>query len=365
MRMGHGFGAGLYKRLAALTLIFFLSGGVATAFPLFDLGPAGPKTVTLDPDDPATLTTHLTPAGLSTLKGVKRVAVSQFQVEYVLNTDGLTARERGQIRVDYAIAGLPDAALQSEADRLAEGFTAGLTAAGIEVVPFDQLAAAPSWARLASVAKPSGAELHTAAGAGRLFNAGTRPWYFYAGDPHLGNWGLSWAFTPGQSVEQAVSRELDVAVITVRLVVGVRETRTHDALLAIVRNGESFKGAPRLELAPGSAVLVAISGKTVGMSMPSGRGGYTVSDHLLFKDDVLGAVLTDKTSGLGKASNLASTAMFAGAIFANMNGGNINMKLDKAYRFEAAPAPAEYVGVVDRNLSAAMKVLLAQITAAF
>lgn len=336
--------------------------GHAAALPF---GPTGPHAVEFQPENAADAATHLTPNAVASLKGLHRVIVPQFQVEYVTRSQGLTRKERNQVTVTYSIAGIGDAALQAQTDKLYDRFVAGLQAAGLEVVPRDRMVQAAAWAKLAAIGKPSAVAFKSESGEGRLFTAGAAPYYFYPGDVHLGTGGMSWGFAQAQMGEQALGKELDAAVLGVRLVVGIRETDKHSQMFALLRTASSFIGDPKLDIEAGaSGMFVAVNGKTGGMGNPAARAGFVVKDDLLFHEDVLAPSLKDVNGAGGTAGNALSSAMFAGNILANMAGGGMGMRLYKSYRFESSPTEAEYLAAVDRNLSGAEDALLGQLKAA-
>lgn len=337
-------------------------GGAAQALPF---GPQGPKSVEFQADRPGEAAAHFSPVQLESLKGMRRVAVPQFQVEYVMRSQGLTRKERNQVTVEYAIAGIGDPALQAVTDKLYARFLAGLQAAGLEVVTDGDLKKTQAWAKLAALGKPSATELKSESGVARMITAGASPYYFYPGDTHLGVSAVGWGFTQAHMIEQALSKELDAAVITVHLVVGIRETDKHSQMLALVRTASSFVGDPKLTIeAPSSALYVVAAGKTGGVMKPTGRAGFTVKDDLLFQEAVLEPTLKNASGVSNTAGNVLSSAMFAGNILANMAGGGIGMKLYKSYKFESSPAEADYVAAVDRNLSGVEDAMLVQLKAA-
>lgn len=352
-------------RLSATTLALTAMLATGTAVQALPFGPQGPKSVELAPENTAEAITHFTPTGVQSLKGVHRVAISQFQVEYVTRSQGLTRKERNQVTVQYGFKPPSDPGLQGQTDKLYDHLTAQLQAAGFEVVPRGEIEAAPSWQKLVAAGKASGVEFKSESGSGKLFVAGAGPYYFYPGDQHLGTAAIGWGFSQAHMSEQALGTELNAAVITVRMVVGIRETDRHSQMLALVRTASSFMGDPRINVeAPASGLYVMTSGKGHGMTNPTGRAAFTVKDDLLFHEDLLSATLKDTSGAASTAGNVVSSALFAGAILANMAGGGIGMKLYKSYKFDAEPPEADYLAAVDRNLSGVEDAMVAQLKAA-
>ena len=350
------------KSLVAALAIATALAPVAQALPF---GPQGPKSVEFSPDNAAEAAGHFSAAQAAALKGVHRVAIPQFQVEYVTRSQGLTRKERNQITVTYGYTPPSDAALQALTDKLYDRMAAQLTAAGFEVVPRETLEATAGWAKLAAAGKASGSEFKSESGSGRLFVGGARPYYFYPGDQHLGTGAIGWGMGQAHMSEQAIANELNAALVTVRIVVGIRETDKHSQMFALVRTASSFVGDPRITIeAPASALYVAVPGKTGGMMNPTARATFAVKDDLLFREDLMTPTLKDASGAANTAGNVASTALFAGALLANMAGGGVGMKLYKSYRFEAQPAEPDYIAAVDRNLSGVEDAMVAQFQAA-
>lgn len=352
-------------RLPAAVLALTAMLATGTAVQALPFGPSGPKSVELAPDNTADAITHFTPTAVQSLKGVHRIAISQLQVEYVTRSQGLTRKERNQVTVQYGLKPPSDAGLQAATDKLYDHLVAQLQAAGFEVAPRAEIEAAPSWRKLASVGKPSGGEFKSESGSGRLFVAGAGPYYFYPGDLHLGTAAIGWGFSQAHITEQALGTELNAAVVTVRLVVGIRETDRHSQMFALLRTASSFMGDPRINVeAPASGLFVMTPGKGRGMTNAAGRAAFTVKDDLLFHEDLMSATLKDTGGAASTAGNIASSALFAGAILANMAGGGIGMKLYKSYKFDAEPPEADYLAAVDRNLAGVEDAMVAQLKAA-
>lgn len=296
------------------------------------------------------------------LAGVKRVAIGQFQVEFVTRSLGLTAKERNQTTLTYHIATpLPDSSLQAVTDKLYKNFVAQMTAAGFEVVPRDAMMATAAWPKIAAIAKPSPADVSTLSGKGRLTNALGDPYYYAIPDEHLGGMGgMAWAMSMGVVKEQALATELGAAIVDVRLVVGFKETDKHNDLFAIARTGSSFVGKPR---------LVAQSAAT-GMSVQTatrGPGTIALNSDLMFANDTIADNMKMDTSGVQEASNIAAKGMFGlrvlGGIVPGV-GALPAMNLNTAYKVALNPSETDYVSSVDTNLAAVTGALVVRFATA-
>ena len=344
-----------------LSLGIALALAVAVPAQAISFGPSGPPAVAFDPATAAaqvlTLTKVTAPKSLT---GMTRVAIGQFQVEYVTESLGLTRKQRNQTTVTYHIATpLPDSSLQATTDKLYAGFVAQLTAAGYEVVPRETLRAAGAWGPLAGIAKPTPADSKTESGRGRLTNAFGEPYYYAVADPHLGPTGsMAWAFSMGVVKEEKLATELGAAIVDVRLVVGFKETDRHSDLFAVARSGSSFVGSPKL-------VAQAIATQII-VTPPGGRGPATVAltSDLMFADDTLAENMKMETSGGQQASNVAAKGLFAlrvlGSVVpgAGMAGA---FKLETAYKVACNPSETGYLAAVDGNLSAVTGMLVTRL----
>ncbi|MDD5612719.1 MAG: hypothetical protein PHF75_06740 [Gallionella sp.] len=118
-------------------------------------------------------------AGTDKLKGVKRVLVPQFRVEFQLRTEvsknvsernaatGFTAQRN--VSVYLVLKGMDDAALQKITDLAYQNFLKEMSALGIEVIGPDKLAAEPEFAAVEKLGKASPAVLETRDGISHFF----------------------------------------------------------------------------------------------------------------------------------------------------------------------------------------------------
>lgn len=118
-------------------------------------------------------------AGADKLKGVKRVLVPQFRVEFQLRTEvsknasernaatGMTAQRN--VSVYLVLKGMDDATLQRITDLAYQNFLKEMSALGIEVIGPDKLAAEPEFAAVEKLGKPSPAVLETRDGISHFF----------------------------------------------------------------------------------------------------------------------------------------------------------------------------------------------------
>lgn len=114
-----------------------------------------------DPFDAATAAATLVEvSNARALKGVKRVAVPQFSVEFVTQdsvsseTSGFAAAGRASVTGYYRLVGVDEPEFQALATQLYAAFVQALQAQGLEVLTPEQLAAAPTWRKLVAGGVP-------------------------------------------------------------------------------------------------------------------------------------------------------------------------------------------------------------------
>ena len=88
------------------------------------------------------------------LKGLKRAAITQFNVEFVTSdnvsseTSGFAMAGRASVTGYYKLVGVTEPDFQAIADQLYAGFQQQLQAQGVELVPAAELAASPTYRKL-------------------------------------------------------------------------------------------------------------------------------------------------------------------------------------------------------------------------
>jgi hypothetical protein len=114
-----------------------------------------------DPFDVAAAANSLVDVtGSKALKGVTRVAVPQFSIEFITQdsvsaqTAGFAAAGRASVAGYYRLVGVAEPEFQALAEQLYAGFVQALQAQGLEVLKPEQLAASPTWRKLVAGGVP-------------------------------------------------------------------------------------------------------------------------------------------------------------------------------------------------------------------
>lgn len=327
------------------------------------------------------------------LSGVTAVVIPQFTVEFVEATDGLGTTRGQNISVTYHLSGLDDAARQAITDRLYARFAASLQARGLKVLSPSEVAATAAWGAVAQNARTEPASLKRATLETRIFSAGGAPYLLPAEAQAAPGAGGQAMKTAGQGLavggmfssrlagaagmmqgasalskmggglasfggalayakmEPQLATETGAAVMTVRLVVGLRETDKPSQLFASIRTASSLVGEPRL--------AVLSDGTALSLYAPNPKMTRTevkVAKDLLISEDLLSGRTTLRNSAAGTASNLAARGLFLTSVVA---GGGVDLYQD--HHVDCAPEPTAFSAAVERNLAAASDLMLAQL----
>lgn len=202
-------------------------------------------------------------SGLKGLKGVHKVAIPQFRVEYVVRSEGKAGgqdymtKRFSSTKSTYKLSGVDNTRFQAVADQLYDMLVADLQAAGLEVVPHETLKENAEYRKMIeAVGKPYPFETSTSgkvSHASVFYSAHGMPIYFEKQDAtRLGLGDLfSNAFqtptgaAPNQ-IEPSMAKSLGAALLKVRLVFTFAELSSHSSGLT----SSSLKAKLRLSVLP-------------------------------------------------------------------------------------------------------------------
>ena len=107
--------------------------------------------------------------GVDKLKGVKKVVVPQFRVEFQLRTEAGGRNSNRSASVYLHLKGIDDAAMQGITDAAYQDFVKQMNAAGIEVIGPDKVASEPEFSAVSTKAQASPVALETKDGISHFF----------------------------------------------------------------------------------------------------------------------------------------------------------------------------------------------------
>lgn len=319
---------------------------------------AEPVTVTADFDAAAQAGALLKVTEVQALKGLSRVGVSQFSVQFITadsasaETSGFAAAGRARVTANYKLQGVGEPEFQALAEALHADFVKSLQASGLEVLPFTQIAAAPAYARLAAtgVALPMRNDSSvTVAPAGMALFGVNRA----VADGPSKNSGLTGAFSGFGSVVSAIgsagdaqtlSKELgDAALLEVHMVVNFVE---------LTNNNRGFLGRLSSTASVGAKTAPSIGKATLGVQTGAQRSTLTLIQALALDPSAFSTV-REQARTTGETAGAVAVAVLAFAI------GSKDSSSSSA--FEAVADPVRYREVVGGGLGQAVKMFTARL----
>lgn len=293
------------------------------------------------------------------LKGMTRAAVTVFAVEFVTadhistQTSGFGGFGRSSSSLYYKLLGVGEAEFQALTDALHAEFLKRLQASGVELVPAEQLQAAPLYRKLAAggrvapikgdtslVLSPPGLGIFGFA-RGSVGPAKASAGVFGA----LA--GLSDGFSAVGDITDTVelSRQLNASLIELRLRVNFVELTDHN---------RGFFGRLANSAKTSGQVLPSIDGVMVGVQGGPWRSTMTMT-HTLTLDPAAFADVREKATTAGDV---------AGAVLVGMIRLASNSKDSSSSKeMEAVADPARFRAVVGGGLNSLADVVVARIKA--
>lgn len=321
-----------------------------------------PEPVTVDAAfnaaDMAGKLTQVTEA--ATLKGITRVAVPQFSVQFVTfdtataETSGFAAAGRARVTSSYVLKGVAEPDFQALTEALYTQFLQGLKASGLEVLPFAQVAAAPSYPKLVAtgVVAPVREDSNIVVAPAGMALYGTNRAVATAPKKNAGVFG---AFSGMGSVMsaigsigdvQALARELgDAALLEVHMVVNFVE---------LTNNNKGFLGRLSNTASVDAKTSPSIASATMGVQAGAMRGTVTLAAPLAL----------DAAAFTEVREQAKSTGEKAGMVAAQLLSIAIGSKDNSSYSTKEAVAdPARYREVVGSGLGQVGQMFTARLKA--
>lgn len=293
------------------------------------------------------------------LKGLKRVAVSQFSVEFVTSdsvsaeTSGFAAAGRARVTAHHRLVGVGQAEFQALGEAMHAEFLRQLQASGLEVVPSEHVLAAPSYRKLAATGlampdiqdgaitvAPAGMTLY---GANRLAAQTAQPAGMFSG---LQAFGSAMSAIGNVSEQQALQAELgDAALLDVHL-------RVH--FVQLTNQNKGFFGRLASQASVSAQTAPSIRSARMGVQV----GAYNA--QLALKQ----ALTLDPSAFSEVRESASSKAEIAGAVLAGLislaSGSKNN---SDSQRFETVAEPNRYREVLSTGLAQTQAMLVARLQA--
>ena len=192
--------------------------------------------------DPATQAkTYVDVSKLTALKGLKRVVISSFQIEFAVEGSASSwasamGKSAATAKSDVLLIGIENPTFQKITDDMYDKLVADLTAAGIEVLPYETLQGNENFLIFKSRLHPTAEKVTTQDGKSLYFSPHNMPAYFLNNDKRLGMLSLlsvGMTATHPQNYEPGIAKDLDAAVLRVRMVVDIAKQATSGRMFAV------------------------------------------------------------------------------------------------------------------------------------
>ncbi len=287
------------------------------------------------------------------LKGVQRAAIGSFQVEFVTKgAAGASSYEVGRsgsastnLVITVVGVGAPD--YQAITEKLHADFVRDLKAMGIEVLPVDQVLAAAAYKKMAASGKPSPTDTRTSNTWSSVYAPAGMAVY------GVGSSSNAVAIFAGVSAFSDVTstlygnidlmKELDAALVTVRMVVNFVNLKSSDSSWFGRSSGTA---TVRSEVGPS----VAATSSFMSIQRPTSTATMTLSAPLLVDDSAFTEV--KDTSSIAANIGLALLSAAIG------KGGSATA-IDK----EAVADPAKYRAAVGDGVGAVREMFMERVRA--
>lgn len=302
--------------------------------------------------------TQVTEAGI--LKGIGRVAVPQFSVQFVTfdsataETSGFAAAGRARVTSSYVLQGVAEPDFQALAEALYTQFLQGLQASGLEVLPFAQVAAAPSYPKLVATGVPAPVREDNAiivAPAGMALYGSHRA---VAMTPKK-NAGVFGAFSGMGSVMSAIGSVGDMQALGTELG-GAAMLEVHMVVnfVELTNNNKGFLGRLSNTASVGAKTSPSIGSATMGVQVGAMRGTVTLAAPLVLDAGAFSEV-REQAKSTGEKAGMVAAALLSFAVGSKDSSSSSTM--------EAVADPGRYREVVGGGLGAVSQMFVQRLKA--
>lgn len=291
------------------------------------------------------------------MKDLKKVAVPLFTVEFVIadseraETSGFAAAGRASASVYYKLKGLEEADFETITAALYQRFLDDLKEAGIEVLPFEQVAASPTYKKLAASGVPSpiksDAAITMAApgmaiyGFNKMQSGGS------------GGAGLFSALSQMGAGFGGVSAALDTVALQQELGAAVIEARMKVNFVQLTNNNKGFLGRLAGTASVEGKVQPSVGSATFSVQSTT-RGSMTLTNPLALDAAAFSDVRKKPTTAADVAGGVA-VALLRLALNSKDSSSSEEM--------EAVADPAKYRDIVGSGLATVTQMFVQRLKA--
>jgi hypothetical protein len=343
----------------ASVLVFCLAGALPTA-----KAADTPQPIAVDATFKATeqATKLFRVAEGKALKDVTKVAVPLFSVEFVTadnesaQTSGFGSTGRASTTAHYKLMGVGDPDFQAITTALYERFLADLKAAGMEVLPHEQVAASPTYKKLAAGGTPSPIKSDSAItiappsmpiyGVNKTQTGGNSSSASLFGA--LSQMGAGFGAVGAALDSVALQKELDASLIEVQMKVNfVQLTNNNKGFLGRLTDTASVEG--KVSPSVGSAMFRVQS---------TTQGSLTLTNPLAL-DNAAFIEVRKKATTAGDVAGAVAIAVLQLAINSRSNSSNSS----SSDEMEAVADPSRYREIVGAGLGTVTQMFVQRLKA--
>lgn len=297
----------------------------------------------------------LTVSDTATLKGITRVAVPLFAVEFVTadnvsaSTSGFASVGRASSSLYYKLLGVGEADFQAITEALYADFVRDLAASGLEVVPPEQVLASPTYRKLAAAGSPAPIRSSSAI---TLSPPGMAIYGFAKAAAGGNNGGVFGAIASIGSNMAAVGSAFDSIELGKELGASLIEVQVRVNFVQLTDHNRGFLGRLSGTAATSGQVNPSIGSLLVGVQNGPMRSTVTMKNSLTL-DNAAFAEVREKAS---------TTADIAGAVAVGLLRLAIGSKdSSSSSEMEAVADPVRYREVVGAGLGTVRQMLVARL----
>ncbi|MEK8052825.1 hypothetical protein AACH10_21420 [Ideonella sp. DXS22W] len=292
------------------------------------------------------------------LKGLRRAAVTVFVVEFVTadavhaQTSGFGAAGRANSSLYYRLLGVGQPEFQAITDRLHADFVQRLAASGVEVVPTEQLRAAPQYRKMAEGGGklPSISDDRMLLGAAGLGLFGVARMTPQAKGPKT----LMGALSSIGEGYAAVADTVSMHELATTLEASLLEVRVRVNFVELTNHNKGFWGRMSNTASTSGKVGPAIEGVVVGVQTGPQRATLTMNQTLALEPSAFADVREKATT----AGDVAGAVLVGLIKLASKSNDTHSSK-----EMEAVADPTRYTQVVGGGLASLADVIVARLVA--
>ncbi|OGR01904.1 MAG: hypothetical protein A2511_02265 [Deltaproteobacteria bacterium RIFOXYD12_FULL_50_9] len=285
------------------------------------------------------------------LKGIKKVAISQYFVEFVTKSYGGATASNAQQKSSSTVGvwanlkGIETEQFQAITDKMYEQMVEEFKKAGIEVIPVEQLKQSKSFQKLVEKEKKAPYEISSWNRTSQMFAAKGLPLYFDPNDKRLGLGNMFASqfsnFNP-EKWEEKIAEEMDTAVLKANFTVTYANMETKGGQF---RNKAEVNTDLKVTLIPEDTNYTVVS--------KNGTSRFILKEPVFADGKFIIEVKDALTAGDKTANALSSIA------------GAFSGTTSKTLKFDAKADSAAYKDLVEKHIGAIDNLFFNQMKANF